>query len=218
MYVSLYLFTYSVLQTLVTFCFPGLIILVYLLLTALYGAALASRLREGGIFVDRFGWRRLFQTPFLFTTLAVLIPLACMYMPMLHVYHPWKVWTGPMAIYLPGSTYMNAGHIVDWGSVVVGRGIEVAYSPLAYLLLGAMGVTYLLRLEGVVSAAGSVRFMRVAAVLVGLWWLLFGKGYRSLDNIFNWTFLAGYALLLLLLFAPGRLNPTLAGVDGQNAS
>ena len=86
------------------------------------------------------------------------------------------------------------------GGEVLYRGIQVAYSRGACLLLAAIGALHLLRLGGAVQTTESVRWMRVASVCVALWWLVPARGFRSLDNTFDLLFVAGCGTLLVVLF------------------
>ena len=211
--VSIYLFLDSAVQMLVGFCFPGAILLVYILLTGLYGAALAARLREHDVAVAGLPWARLLQPPALYLTAAVLTALGCLYMPMLHFYWSNDFWVPTWLTLMRGNmAVVHPPRLIHSGVEIPYRGIEVAFSRVACLSLAAIGAAQLLRLGARVPAAGSLRLMRAAAIIVGLWWLVPGRGYRSLDNLFDLLFVAALGVVLVILFGrpdllDGRAKP-----------
>lgn len=194
-----YLFLDSATQALVGLVFPGLMPLLYLVLAVLYGAALRRRLGERGIAVKRLPWRGLFRRPALWLTAAALAPLACLYLPMLH-YHRDALMSSPIIVTVGQAIAMSPARPLIPGTEVLYRGIQVAYSRGACLLLAAIGALHLLRLGGAVQTTESVRYMRVASVCVALWWLVPARGFSSLDNIFDLLFVAGCGTLLVFLF------------------
>ena len=198
--VCCYLFLDSALQALAGLFFPGVLLLVYLLLTGLYGAALRRRLAQRGIALEALPWGGLFRRPAVKLTLAALVPLVCLYLPMLHLHRVDMMTTSPLVVTVGYVTTMSPGRAIDLGGEVTYRGVEVAFGRAACLLLAAIGTTHLLRLAGIARGAKSLRFMRVAAMLVGAWWLVAARGFRSLDNIYDLLFVAGYGLLLATLF------------------
>lgn len=199
--VCCYLFLDSALQAVAGLFFPGTLLLVYLLLTGLYGAALRGQLRDRGMEIERLPWRGLFRLPALRITAAVLLPLACLYLPMLHLHHTDMTTTAPLVVTVGQVTTMSSGHAIDLGGEVTYRGIQVGFGRAAALLLAAIAVGHLLRLAGIARASASLRLMRVAAIGVGAWWLVAAQGIRSVDNIYNLVFIAGIAFLMAALFA-----------------
>lgn len=198
--VCLYLVVDSILLMLVALPNAGIMLFIYLVLSGLYGAALLLRLREQAIFISRFGWRQLFQPPALSTTISLLLPLVCLYEPMVDVYQADPMWTGPMVFYLPGTVHMYAGGTIDLGSTVTVRGYQVVLGHLALLLLAGLAVLHVVTTEGLVASARSLLLRRVALVLVVLWWGLVAKGYNSLEHLANLLFIGGCGWLLVRLF------------------
>ena len=197
-----YLCTDSVLDALALLRSPGLLLLLSAGMTCLSVTALIWRLREREIVLSRFRWKALFEQPALLLTIGTLLPLLCMYMPMLRVYIGFVGWSGPMVVHLPGTVTMDAGHAVRIGGTYLLRGYEVSLGHLVCLLLAFTAMLAVLRMHAMIPAARSLLFSRAAAILILLWWLVPAKGYSSLGNLYNLGFLAGCTLLLVAVFRP----------------
>lgn len=201
-----YLLLDAGLRLLVFLCYPGLATPFWLALTGLYAVAFARRLRVAGVALP---WAALSAPPARWLTAAALVPLACLYLPMLHFYHPAHAVMPPMIVTVGYVTTMGPATPIDLGAELTYRGVQVALARGAGLLLAGTVLGRLLAAAGLVSAASARRFAQAAAVGVAVWWLLPARGWHSLDNPYDLLFLAGLATLLVLLFrAPAASTAT----------
>ncbi len=183
---------------------PGLLLVVYGVLSVLYGAALLQRLRREGVDPRKLRASPLLRPPAFWWAGSAVVALLCMYLPMVHDFYGFRGWSGPMVVRLPGTITMDAGHMVTIGGTVVLRGCEVAWGHLVLLLLGGFLVLPFLKLAGVLAPERVNGLSRIGIMLVVLWWMFVARGYRSFDYLFNDVFLAGCLLLLATLFVPRR--------------
>ena len=200
--VALYLLLDSLLQTLVALCFPSWRILLFAGLTLVYLRTARRELQQRGILPGDLVPARLLQTPALFLTLCLAVPLACLYLPMLVIDNSWSAWSGPMVVYLPGTVHMSAGHAVHFGGLMAILGVEAAFSRLVALALAAGLCVHLARLSGYLPAARAQRLLQAAAVLTAVWWLLPARGIQSLRQPADLLFAVALALLLVQVFRP----------------
>lgn len=203
---ALYLLLDAAGQLLVTLCFPSWRVLAFGALTGCLVLAVRGELRMRGIMLQRLSPGRLLQPPALALTLCLIIALGCLYLPMLVQFQGFSAWSGPTLIRLPGTMYMNAGHTVTFGGNVLVRGVQASWSRVALLLLAGALCVHLLRVNGLSRAPWTGRFLRLAAVLVALWWLLPAHGLRSLRQPADLLFAVASAVLLFQVFARQPVN------------
>ncbi len=195
-----YLFVDSVLLAAMALPGLGLSLLVYTSLSVLYGLALLSYLRNNHLYISSNTWAKLFQGSAALVTLGALISLICLYLPMLWVHEGFQAWSGPVVITLPGTTYMNAGQTVNIGGNVIIRGYQVRLGHLPCLLLAGVGILQVLKIQGLGRPDHLRLAMRIAAVMVAVWWVFIAKAYNCLTMPLNLLFVAGCTLLTFAVF------------------
>ena len=90
--------------------------------------------------------------------------------------------------------------MVDVGGTYTYRGVEIAFSRAAALLLAGVAVVKVLQLAGLVTTRSALSLMRGFAISVSLWWLFVAQGFRSLDHLANLIFTGCCCGMLVLLF------------------